>query len=63
MGLHQAEAHGAAGRGRGGAGFAEHGPQRLRGELIQVAAVAVKWVQALDRRDVLQNLDAERWDC
>ncbi|GAA3151598.1 hypothetical protein [Nonomuraea salmonea] len=43
--------------------FAEHDPQRLRGELIQVAAVAVKWVQALDRRDVLQNLDGGRSDC
>ncbi|GAB2922851.1 hypothetical protein ACFMQL_30180 [Nonomuraea fastidiosa] len=30
--------------------FAEEDPQRLRRELIQVAAVAVKWVQALDRR-------------
>ncbi|GAA0398512.1 hypothetical protein GCM10009530_57750 [Microbispora corallina] len=30
--------------------FAEDDPTRLRGELVQVAAVAVKWVQALDRR-------------
>ncbi|MEU6432249.1 hypothetical protein ABZ860_40630 [Microbispora sp. NPDC046973] len=30
--------------------FAEDDPDRLRCELIQVAAVAVKWVQALDRR-------------
>ncbi|MEV4174673.1 hypothetical protein [Nonomuraea sp. NPDC049709] len=30
--------------------FAESDPERLRAELIQVAAVAVKWAQALDRR-------------
>ncbi|GAA4586944.1 hypothetical protein GCM10023194_34500 [Planotetraspora phitsanulokensis] len=30
--------------------FAEDDPERLRAELIQVAAVAVKWVQALDQR-------------
>jgi ADP-ribose pyrophosphatase YjhB (NUDIX family) len=30
--------------------FAETDPERLRTELIQVAAVAVKWAQALDRR-------------
>ncbi|GII52575.1 hypothetical protein Pth03_09640 [Planotetraspora thailandica] len=30
--------------------FAESEPERLRAELIQVAAVAVKWVQALDQR-------------
>ncbi|MEV4112813.1 NUDIX domain-containing protein [Nonomuraea sp. NPDC049695] len=30
--------------------FAETDPERLRAELIQVAAVAVKWTQALDRR-------------
>lgn len=30
--------------------FAEDDPDLLRGELIQVAAVAVKWAQALDRR-------------
>ncbi|MGP3965157.1 hypothetical protein ACTWPT_55335 [Nonomuraea sp. 3N208] len=30
--------------------FAETDPGRLRAELIQVAAVAVKWTQALDRR-------------
>ncbi|GAA1639881.1 hypothetical protein GCM10009733_041280 [Nonomuraea maheshkhaliensis] len=30
--------------------FAESDPERLRAELIQVAAVAVKWTQALDRR-------------
>ncbi|GAA2877718.1 hypothetical protein GCM10010517_39370 [Streptosporangium fragile] len=31
--------------------FAEDDPDTLRTELIQVAAVAVKWVQALDRRE------------
>ena len=30
--------------------FAEDDPERLRAELIQVAAVAVKWAQALDLR-------------
>jgi hypothetical protein len=29
---------------------AEHEPKRLREELIQVAAVAVAWAQAIDRR-------------
>lgn len=31
--------------------LAETDPQALRAELVQTAAVAVKWVQALDRRD------------
>lgn len=30
--------------------FSESDPQRLRAELIQVAAVAVAWVEAIDRR-------------
>ncbi|MGW0811048.1 hypothetical protein [Nonomuraea sp. NPDC002799] len=30
--------------------FAETDAERLRAELVQVAAVAVKWAQALDRR-------------
>ncbi|GIH77758.1 hypothetical protein Plo01_41870 [Planobispora longispora] len=30
--------------------FAEDDPEALRTELIQVAAVAAKWAQALDRR-------------
>ena len=30
--------------------FAESDPARLREELIQVAAVAVAWVEAIDRR-------------
>lgn len=30
--------------------FAEDDPARLRAELVQVAAVAVKWIQDLDRR-------------
>lgn len=29
--------------------FAEHDPSRLRAELVQVAAVAVQWVEAIDR--------------
>lgn len=31
--------------------FAESDPARLREELLQVAAVAVAWVEAIDRRD------------
>lgn len=27
------------------------GPERVREELIQVAAVAIQWVEAMDRRD------------
>lgn len=30
--------------------LAEADPVRLRAELIQVAAVAIKWIEALDRR-------------
>lgn len=30
--------------------FAEHDPARLRAELVQVAAVAACWVEAIDRR-------------
>ncbi|GGK73155.1 hypothetical protein Ppa06_31630 [Planomonospora parontospora subsp. parontospora] len=30
--------------------FAEDDPEALRTELVQVAAVAAKWIQALDRR-------------
>lgn len=30
--------------------FAESDPDRLREELVQVAAVAVAWVEAIDRR-------------
>jgi hypothetical protein len=30
--------------------FAEDDPRKLRAELIQVAAVAVQWVEAIDRR-------------
>ncbi|MEW9533610.1 hypothetical protein [Microbispora sp. NPDC049125] len=33
--------------------FAEDNHERLRNELIQVAAVAVKWVQSLDRRALI----------
>lgn len=31
--------------------FAEYDPRKLRTELIQVAAVASAWVEAIDRRD------------
>lgn len=34
-----------------GEAFAEDDPAKLRTELVQVAAVAVSWVQAIDRRD------------
>jgi len=30
--------------------IAERDPAKLRAELIQVAAVAVQWIQAIDRR-------------
>ena len=30
--------------------FEETDPSRLRAELVQVAAVAVKWIEAIDRR-------------
>jgi hypothetical protein len=30
--------------------FAEDDPARLRAELVQVSAVAVKWIEAIDRR-------------
>lgn len=32
--------------------FAETGPTKLRHELVQVAAVAVAWIEAIDRRGV-----------
>jgi len=31
--------------------FAEYDPRKLRTELLQVAAVASAWVEAIDRRD------------
>lgn len=31
--------------------FAETDPARLRAELVQVAAVAVQWIEAIDRRE------------
>ena len=34
-----------------GEAFAEEDPAALRAELVQVAAVAVSWVQAIDRRN------------
>ncbi len=30
--------------------FAESDPDRLRAELVQVAAVCVQWIEAIDRR-------------
>jgi hypothetical protein len=30
--------------------FAETDPEKLRAELVQVAAVAVSWIEAIDRR-------------
>jgi hypothetical protein len=30
--------------------FAEENPKKLRAELIQIAAVALAWVEAIDRR-------------
>lgn len=40
--------------------FAESDPAALRTELIQVAAVAVQWVQAIDRREEGEEGFAER---
>lgn len=34
-----------------GEAFAESSPRRLRAELVQVAAVAVAWIEAIDRRE------------
>lgn len=39
--------------------YAEDDPAKLRAELIQVAAVAVAWVEAIDRR-MLDGDEAER---
>jgi hypothetical protein len=36
-----------------GEAFAENDPAALRAELLQVAAVAVAWVEAIDRRAAL----------
>ncbi len=30
--------------------FAEHGSAKLRAELVQVAATAIEWIEAIDRR-------------
>lgn len=37
--------------------FAESDPARIRAELVQVAAVAVAWVEAIDRREVRPPAD------
>lgn len=33
-------------------GMAEDDPAKLRAELVQVAAVAIAWIEAIDRRDL-----------
>lgn len=38
--------------------FAESDPDKLRTELIQVAAVAVAWVEAIDRRESATESEA-----
>jgi len=35
--------------------FAESDPGALRAELIQVAAVALQWIEAIDRRDAARK--------
>jgi len=40
--------------------FAESDPTLLRAELLQVAAVALRWVEAIEARTWLEQLDAER---
>lgn len=39
--------------------FAEADPERIRAELIQVAGVAVQWIEAIDRRRHTEVGDAE----
>jgi hypothetical protein len=39
--------------------FAESDPARIRHELIQVAAVAVAWIEAIDRRPVPSAVSPE----
>lgn len=38
-----------------GEALQEDDPAKLRAELLQVAAVAVAWVEAIDRREVLRG--------
>lgn len=40
--------------------LAESDPGRLRAELVQVAAVAVQWIEALDRRASVDRTRAQR---
>lgn len=40
--------------------FAEDDPAKLRAELIQVAAVAAAWVEAIDRRAVIVRVGHDR---
>lgn len=41
--------------------FAEDDPMRLRAELIQVAAVAATWIEAIDRRAPTCTITADPW--
>ena len=43
--------------------FAETDPAALRGELLQVAAVAVAWIEAIDRRSASRTPDSPCLDC
>jgi hypothetical protein len=36
--------------------FAENDPAKLRAELVQVAAVAVQWIEAIDRRKAASDV-------
>lgn len=42
--------------------FAEKDPVALRAELVQVAAVAATWIEALDRRALESGDLQDRWD-
>lgn len=41
--------------------LAEEDPQRIRAELIQVAAVAMAWVQDLDDQEQFRHEEGQRW--
>jgi hypothetical protein len=42
--------------------FAEEDPVKLRSELVQVAAVAVNWIETIDRRSHQPGMSDERGD-
>lgn len=42
--------------------MAEEDPQALRDELVQVAAVAVQWIEAIDRKEALDVAQEETED-